>query len=368
MKAFIATLLIAAAVLIGCEFAYAGKLITAEDHIQRGMELSEEGNLQMARNMFDVALMKEPDNMVARFMRARTNAGLGNHAEAIADYDIVIDRDQTVAAYFHNRGSSYGKLGQLDQALADYKIAVTLDPDSQWSYYEMANVLIDMGKYGAASAAAARAATVNTNNYWAYLLVAIAEASRMDYAEALSAADKVIAASPGNLNAHSVRAHSLIELGRYEEGLKSADEVVRLAPDNYEGYNLKGYALSALGRYDEAVNALETGIALEPGSRVLALNLAYALIGQNTERGISTGRALLVGLGLGDERDMIMLATHALLDRREEMFALLRELTGENPDIAAAVGRAIYFRGYADDAEFAGIISGAAAPASHAPK
>jgi tetratricopeptide (TPR) repeat protein len=48
--------------------------------------------------------------------------------KALADYNVAIKLDPTVAAIFNNRANIYRDRGDLERAIADYSTAIPLDP------------------------------------------------------------------------------------------------------------------------------------------------------------------------------------------------------------------------------------------------
>ena len=54
---------------------------------------------------------------------------LGRHAEAIADYGVMIRLNPDNAQAFYNRGVAKTNLGRYEDAIADYDEAIRLKPD-----------------------------------------------------------------------------------------------------------------------------------------------------------------------------------------------------------------------------------------------
>ena len=74
-------------------------------------------------------LREKPKHARALYKRAASYQRLDRYKEAVADYNAVIEIDDTNPSYFHDRGMAYDELGETDRALADLKMAVKLRPD-----------------------------------------------------------------------------------------------------------------------------------------------------------------------------------------------------------------------------------------------
>ena len=110
--------------------------------------------------LFEHALEVTEDNYVAHYNRGAAHAKLGNHVEAIRDFDAVIainsDLEQAIginAEYvmaYDFRGCSYAALGDHGRAISSFDAAVALDPRYAKAYYNRGNSFLQLGKYAAA--------------------------------------------------------------------------------------------------------------------------------------------------------------------------------------------------------------------------
>lgn len=69
-----------------------------------------------------------PDRIKALIARAGAYARSGQPERAIADYDLTLKLDPTLADIFNARGELWRKKGDLPHALADFGAAVRLNP------------------------------------------------------------------------------------------------------------------------------------------------------------------------------------------------------------------------------------------------
>ena len=68
--------------------------------------------------LYDHALKVTSHNDVIQENRGVAYAKLGNHRQAIQDYDRAIEINPKYADAYNNRGVAYGKLGDYRQAIS----------------------------------------------------------------------------------------------------------------------------------------------------------------------------------------------------------------------------------------------------------
>jgi lipoprotein NlpI len=77
------------------------------------------------------AIAKNPHDGLALSARGELLAALGRPAEAIADYDQLIEIEPDRAAHYDARGSEHFKLGHIDASIKDFDRAIALQPDRE---------------------------------------------------------------------------------------------------------------------------------------------------------------------------------------------------------------------------------------------
>lgn len=104
-----------------------GKLWVTHGEINEAL-----GNHKEAIQNYDKAIELNPEYCVAVFRRGRSKRALGRYEEAIMaiqDYDKAIELDPNDAVAFRNRGYSKQSLHQHQEAIKDYDKAIELDPN-----------------------------------------------------------------------------------------------------------------------------------------------------------------------------------------------------------------------------------------------
>ncbi len=82
------------------------------------------------------AVAAAPDDPRGYQLRADIEAALGQHAEAIADYDRTIKLAPEQAELYDRRGSERFKLGQIDQSIDDFDQYLKLRPDQEPAHWK----------------------------------------------------------------------------------------------------------------------------------------------------------------------------------------------------------------------------------------
>ena len=119
---------IVAIVLFSCQTGLAKEKLTAQDWLQRGMELDTQDIHEEAIKMYTQAIMVDKNNSEAYFRRAKAYvaAHKSNAMEALPDFNIAIDLDPTNAEAYYERGMLHSFILNNENARDDMKTAAKL--------------------------------------------------------------------------------------------------------------------------------------------------------------------------------------------------------------------------------------------------
>lgn len=146
----------------------------------------------------------------------------GNYEGAIQAFDRAIEMDsQHAESAWYNEGNAFYKMDELDEAIAAYSKAVELEPLYADAWYNMGLALTQMGKYDEAVQAYNSAIMIDPQ-----------------YAE--------------DANFWYEKGNALYELNKFEEAITAYDSSIELDPRFADVWYNKGAALKALGRTTEA--------------------------------------------------------------------------------------------------------------------
>ncbi|CCE00676.1 J domain-containing protein [Bradyrhizobium sp. STM 3809] len=125
---------------------------SAAGFVKRGLERSQQGDLDGAIADFDEAVRLAPRNADLYRYRARDLGRRGRWDRAVADYERAIRLDPNNPTLFRERGLALQQKGELDEALLDLDRAVRMsftDPDL---YNDRGAVWLAKGRYDRALA------------------------------------------------------------------------------------------------------------------------------------------------------------------------------------------------------------------------
>ncbi|MDD5097124.1 MAG: tetratricopeptide repeat protein [Candidatus Omnitrophica bacterium] len=147
-------------------------IITA--HNNRGIDYLEQGDVAQAISNFDRIIENQPN-----FEEAYNNRGIaykarGNIAQAISDYNKAIELKPSYAEAFDNRADAYLEQGNIAQAMADYSKAIEINPKFIAAYCSRGTVYSQQGNFTQAIADLSRAVDLNPSLAEAYNNRAIA--------------------------------------------------------------------------------------------------------------------------------------------------------------------------------------------------
>jgi tetratricopeptide (TPR) repeat protein len=166
----------------------------------------------------DRARALAPGDVDIANQRANVLLSLGRPREALAEFQIVLQRVPQHLEARLNSGLAQAALGLPELALAEFDAALALAPGHPAVQYNRGVVLIDLGRYADAVAAndGALAAAPEYANAWLNRGKALAQLRRFD--EAIASYYEAIALRKDDANAHFNRALAQLTLGRYAEG------------------------------------------------------------------------------------------------------------------------------------------------------
>jgi tetratricopeptide (TPR) repeat protein len=246
----------------------------------RAQVLSGLGRPAEALADFDRVIEIDPNYPEYRFDRGNARLKAGDPAGAIADYESAMALTPPFPELYYNRGEARLALGDADGALADYRYVLDLEPDHLEARVSLAALLLEAGEPAAAATeATAGLAELPDDARLLCLLGQALEAS--DQGAALAALDRALAADPQLYQALVCRASIAYGQGRFDDAVGDLDRAVELAGDDPVVLFNRGWAHEAAGRPGAAIADYDRALAL-PGAdqdellagrdRCLALN------------------------------------------------------------------------------------------------
>lgn len=254
-----------------------------------------------ARQVFDKALARMPEDGVLHYAHAGFRYGTGDLAGAVESYTAVLKAYPDDINALVDRGLTYIDLEAPEKARTDLERAIALE-DGAAARLGLARILSDAGDYPAAYAQAQRAGELSPADVGAWLHMGYITAAMGEYELTEAAYAKALALDSltpdERLEALTGRAEALSRLERWDEAeaawragaklapenadvqlglgltlalgekpaeaFRAVDRAVALAPDNADALALRGMLHQSAGRNDAAMADFNTSIALDP--------------------------------------------------------------------------------------------------------
>lgn len=260
--------------------------LSAEYFYQSGRAHIKLKDYRAAISDFTKVITYNPNYAEAYYSRANIKRILGQHADAILDYDVVLNLNPDPVAYYHrgfckqilrrysdamsdfdtaitikpdyaapynNRGNIKMVLGQNDAAIADYETAMKLDPDNPTYYYNRGIVNERLKRTHAAIADYSTAIKLNPKYIFPYLNRGHLMQRQRQYDAAIADFDAVIKIRPDYARAYLSRAFSHLNLRNYEKAIPDFDIAIKRMPDNSMIYYHRGRSKFELKQFKAAL-------------------------------------------------------------------------------------------------------------------
>src|SRR5262249_8721389 len=118
-----------------------------EEFYQRALRLEKVGGpAEEVLRLYDFAVKADPSRVEYRTSRGRMYFDVGDYEHALADMQVVVQREPQHAYSYYMKGLTEGKLARFDDALSDCRRAVQLEPKNDQFYNGVALSYLALGK------------------------------------------------------------------------------------------------------------------------------------------------------------------------------------------------------------------------------
>lgn len=207
-----------------------------------------------------------PEEGIGYRYRGIAKNKLGQHEEAIKDFDKSIDLDPTNSSAFNNRGNAKHNLGQYDAAIRDFNEVIELEPNYSSAFNNRGASKIKLGQYEEAIKDFNTAIDFNPSFSSAFCNRGVARSAIGQDDEAIKDWDKAIELNPKDTRALTDRGVHHHNHQRYQEALDDVNRALEIEPENIEALRIKGLTLRMLERFGESKEAFESILKLDPNN------------------------------------------------------------------------------------------------------
>ena len=187
-------------------------------HVIEGLRLFDSKNYEDALHEWNIAALKNSENINAFVYQGWALDELERFDEAIKKYRQVIKLDPENPTAYNNLGITLYRTGQIEQAIEQFRKLTQLMPEYPHAYNNLGYLLFELNKYE----------------------------------EGINYIKKAISMDPDEAGFYDSLGEGLFMLGKYEEAISQFRYLIKLNPENARAYQLWGKALENLGREDEA--------------------------------------------------------------------------------------------------------------------
>ena len=188
----------------------------------------------------------------------------GDYKDAIAEYDIAIDKDPNDAEAYCLRGLTQNSLEAWEKVIVDFNHALRLDPEQADVYHLRGHAKFQLDQYEAAIVDFDDAIRLDPEHTDAYFTRGLAKYLLDQYEAAIVDFDDMIRLDPEYAHTYDWRGRAKYYLKRYEEAIVDFGEAIHRSVEETEFYYWRGRSKKALKHYTAAIVDFDRTIRLEP--------------------------------------------------------------------------------------------------------
>lgn len=259
-------------------------------------------------------LIKHPDVIPARNIRAKLREEKGDFQSALQDYNhAIIIRPQDVRS-IRNRGLLMARTGRLHTALEDFNLALSLDSSHPETYINRARLNILLQDLDAAIGDATQAVKQNPEQAEGFNTRGIAYHKQGYYYQAIKDFSEAIRIHPDQSGYYFNRGSALVDSGAFVDAMEDLIMAETLGWHHPQVKLLEAKCLYKQGKWEAAVSILESTLSSHPEISELWILLGEVLwekkAYQKAEKALN--QALILDAGNAEALYMRALTKHAM--------------------------------------------------------
>jgi tetratricopeptide (TPR) repeat protein len=238
--------------------------MTAEEWLEKGVDLANREKYEEALKAFDKALEINPQFAEVLINRGIALNNLARYEEALEDFEKAMEINPDFAEAWTGKGVALYYLGRYKEALEAFEKAIEINPQYANAWYNKGITLDKLKKYEEALKAFEKAIEINPQyaDAWNNKGVTLGHLKR--YEDALKAFEKAIKIDPKNVVAWKNKGDALCKLEKYKDALTGYEKATKIKPNFVEALYNKGVALCKLEKCKDALKVFEKAIEIEP--------------------------------------------------------------------------------------------------------
>ncbi|MGA2748153.1 MAG: tetratricopeptide repeat protein [Verrucomicrobiota bacterium] len=221
-----------------------------------------------ARSLYTAQIQGHPEDYQLRFNYGDFLEGVGDAAEAAAQWRQVEELLPEYYLGYLQEGRMLERLGQLDAAAACFERTVRLHPRTTTAWFELSNIHASQGRYPEALGECERARRLEPRQPAFYACLGRIFSKMNDHTAAIEKYREAVKIRPEYFDGHLVLGEELLSCGRATEAKSEFEEARRLRPEAARAHFDLGLVLLQQGQRDPARHEFEETVRLDPGNKL----------------------------------------------------------------------------------------------------
>ncbi|MFC2074905.1 tetratricopeptide repeat protein, partial [Bdellovibrionota bacterium] len=215
----------------------------------------------------------------------------GRRWDAIAQYQLAIQKDPKSAIAYYNLGKAYSDERDYQGAIQNFQHAINYDKQDVNSYIEMGKIFTRTYQYKNAQEVLQKARNLEPANPKVFMAAGYFFEHKNELNRAKYEYSRAVELDPNFAEGHLALGRIYMEFGEYDSAKKAIEKGIELDPENEKNYVTLAEAVFRIGFQTKALNFLNQRIAANPHSAIYfqGLGKIYELSG-NTDLAIEKYR------------------------------------------------------------------------------
>ncbi len=235
-----------------------------QDKFERGSALQQQGQLALARILYEEILVLQPLHVASLHHLALLEAQSNNLQHATELLGKALKLNPQAARMHHHLGQILLKLKQPAAALASFQTTLQLKPDNAEAHFNAANILQELQQPEAALSHYKEALRLKVDFADAYFNCANTLTELKQHQAALEHYQQTLRYRENFAPAWLNHGNALQALKQHQAALESFDKALQIDPSYAEAYNSRGNALQDLHQHQAALESYGQAICLKP--------------------------------------------------------------------------------------------------------
>ena len=244
-----------------------------QEKINEVLSLFSAGDIQSALNSAKDLIKNSPNEEILFNIIGACYGSLGNHNEAVKNYEkaIIIKPDYAKAHF--NLGGTFQDIGQLSSSVKSYEKAIFIEPTYAEAHNNLGNVLRELGQLNSAISYYEKALAINPIYIEAHYSLGSIYEELGQLNSAVKCYKEVLVIKPKFSKMHNNLGVILQNLGQLNDAASYLEKAVTLKPDFSEAHNNLGNVLKDLNQVDAAINCYKKAISIQSNYAEAYFNL-----------------------------------------------------------------------------------------------